>query len=118
MVHKIQFDNSQARTYRKRVEVLAFRSQDGFRFHKAWGEQDVRADGWVIVPLSNTGAPTRDIYGCDEKIFAATYEPSPSLRPNHYRKKETVRAYQPGNPFKVDTVLPDGHVEVIASRAE
>jgi hypothetical protein len=71
----------------------------------------------VIVPLSDAGEATGDIYGVDADVFAKTYEPSPSLRPNRYRKKATVRAYQPGEPFRINTVLPDSHVEVKASRA-
>lgn len=118
MMQKIQFDDSRARSYRKRLEVLAFRSQDSFRFVKSWGEQNMRGGGWIIVPLTDTGEPTQDIYGCDAEVFAATYEPSPSLRPNRYRKKETVRAYQPGDAFEVDTVLEDGHVEVAGSRTD
>ena len=111
----IEFDDSRARTYRKRLEVLAFSSRDAILFRKPWGDQDLRADGWVIVPLSDAGEPTGDIYGCDREAFARTYERSPSLRPNQYRKKETVRAYQPGEAFRVQTVLPDGHREVAAS---
>ncbi len=118
MTQKIKFDDSRARTYRKRVEVLAFRSDDPMCFLKSWGKQDVRSEGWVIVPLSDTGVATHDVYGCDAEVFAATYEPSPSLRPNRYRKKETIRAYQPGVPFEIDTVLADGHVEVAGSRAD
>lgn len=118
MTRKIQFDDSRARTFRKRLEVLAFRSDDPICFRKSWGEQDVRGDGWVIVSLSDTGEATQDIYGCDREVFAATYDPSPSLRPNRYRKRETVRAYQPGDAFEVDTVLPDGHVEVAGSQTD
>ena len=118
MTQKIQFDNSRARSYRKRLEVLAFRSDDPICFRKSWGEQDVRGGGWVIVPLTDSGEATQDIYGCDAEVFAATYEPSPSLRPNRYRKTETVRAYQPGDAFEVDTVLPDGHVEVKGSQTD
>lgn len=116
MTRKIQFDDSRASTYRKRLEVLAFRSDDPICFSKSWGKQDVRKNGWVIVPLSDTGEATNDIYGCDADVFAATYEASPSLRPNRYRKTETVRAYQPGDPFEIDTVLSDGHVEVPKSQ--
>jgi uncharacterized protein len=118
MTRAIQFDDRRARTYRKRREVLAFRSNDSILFRKRWGEQDLRAEGWVVVPLSDTGEVTGDIYGCDSGVFAQTYEPSPSLRPNQYRKRETVRAYQPGESFQIDTVLPDGHREVAAARAE
>src|SRR5947207_3375688 len=116
-VTPLEFKDSRARTYRKRNEVLAFRSDDAILFRKPWGQQDLRAKGWVVVPLSETGEATGDIYGVDAEVFANTYEPSPSLRPNRYRKKDTVRAYQPGEPFQIDTVLPDGHVEVKGSRA-
>ncbi len=117
MPKRIQFDDSRARTFRKRVEVLAFCSKDPILFQKCWGEQSLRKGGWVIIPLTEIGEATQDIYGCDADVFEATYEPSPSLRPNRYRKKETVRAYQPGDPFEVDTVLPDGHVEVRGSQS-
>jgi len=118
MTQKIQFDNNRARSYRKRLEVLAFRSNDPIYFHKSWGKQEVRKNGWVIVPLSEIGEATQDIYGCDAEVFSATYEPSASLRPNYYRKTETIRAYQPGNAFEIDTVLPDGHIEVVGSRTD
>ena len=117
MAKKIQFDDSRARTYRKRSEVLAFRTADPILFRKSWGDQELRAKGWVIVPLSDAGEPTEDIYGCDADVFGATYEPSPSRQANRYRKKETIQAYQPGDAFSVDTVLADGHVEVRSSRS-
>lgn len=118
MTKQIHFDDNRARRYRKRLEVLAFRSDDPIYFRKSWGEQEVRRNGWVIVPLSDTGEATGDIYGCDAEVFTATYESSPSLRPNRYRKTETVRAYQPGDAFEVDTVLADGHIEVTGSRTD
>ena len=118
MGKKIQFDNARARTYKKRLEVLAFQSDFPICFHKSWGDQDVRGNGWVIVPLNEHGEVTNDLYGCDADVFAQTYESSPSLRPNRFRKKETVRAYQPGDAFEIDTVLPDGHVEVKGSRTQ
>ncbi len=117
MPRPLEFNDTRARTYRKRLEVLAFRSDDAIVFRKPWGEQNLRGKGWVIVPLTDTGEATSDIYGVDADVFARTYEPSLSLRPNHYRKKETVRAYQPGDDFEIDTILPDGHVEVAAARA-
>ena len=118
MSEPIVFDDTQARTFRKRVEVLAFRSGDAFQFDKDWGNQEVRSGGWVIVPLSDEDEPLSDIYGCDSDVFSRTYEASPSQRPYRYRKKEFVRAYQPGRPFTVSTVLSDGHVEVKKSTAD
>ena len=72
MTKKIQFDDSRARSYRKLLEVLAFRSDDPICFRKTWGEQDIRKAGWVIVPLSDTGEPTNDIYGIDAEVFASS----------------------------------------------
>ncbi len=117
MPQRIKFDDTRARTYRKRVEILAFQSNDPICFRKSWGEQEVRHNAWVIVPLTEEGDATADIYGCDAEVFSKTYKPSPSLRPNRYRKKETIRAYQPGSPFEIDTLLQDGHVEVKRSQA-
>ena|GEM_PF-307673 len=115
MKQNIEFDEARARTYEKYQEVLAFQSGDAFCFRKPWGEQNMRSEGWVIVPLDEDGRATRDLYGCDADVFARTYEQSPSLRPNRYRKNVQVRAYQPGVAFEVDTVLPDGHREVSRS---
>jgi hypothetical protein len=118
MIKITEFNVSRARSFRKRMEVLAFRSEDPMCFRKPWGEQDVRAGGWIIVPLADTGNVTQDVYGIDAQIFSATYEPSPSLRPNQFRKIETILAYQPGEPFEVDTVLKDGHTEVKSSSTD
>ncbi|MBT3025681.1 MAG: patatin-like phospholipase family protein [Candidatus Thiodiazotropha sp. (ex Ctena orbiculata)] len=115
---RIEFNNLRARTYRKKAEVFAFRSEAPFSFSKSWGEQRVRESGWVVVPIANGGTASQDIYGCDADVFAETYEPSPSQRPNRYRKKETIRAYQPGEPFEIETRLADGHLEVESSSAD
>ncbi len=112
MIDNIQFDETRARTYRKKIEVLAFQTDSPVTYHKSWGNQEVRKDGWVIVPLTEDGQSTVDVYGCDGNVFEDTYVPSSSARPNCYRKKETIRAYQPGSAFKISTKLEDGHVEV------
>jgi uncharacterized protein len=115
---KIHFDEARASSYKKNLEVLAFLSRDPICFHKPWGDQEVRGKGWLIVPLTATGEVTNDLYGCDADVFNVTYEPSPSLRAHRFRKKETVRAYQPGDAFEIDTILPDGHIEVKASKSD
>ncbi|MES9993179.1 MAG: patatin-like phospholipase family protein [Candidatus Thiodiazotropha sp.] len=115
---KVEFNNQRARSYRKKAEVLAFRSEAAFSFTKSWGEQKIRESGWVIVPLTESGEASLDVYGCDAKVFKETYEPSPSLRANRYRKSETIRAYQPGEPFQIETRLADGHLEVESSSAD
>lgn len=101
------FDDARACTYRKTRLVLAFRTGSPVRFSKSWGEQHIRAGGWVIVPLTN-GTPTEDLYGIDDERFRETYEPVGPT--NTYRKRATVRAYQPGKAFEVVTRIDD-HVE-------
>ena len=113
-VTRIEFDDGRGKTYRKVAEVMAFRSNDAFRFSKSWGVQECRAGSWVIVPLDAQDGPTGDLYGCDGDVFAETYVASPSLQPHRFIKKATVRAYQPGRPFAVRTELKDGHLEVAA----
>ncbi len=112
---ELDFDDARARTYRKRAEVMAFRSGDAVTYHKSWGEQAMRPGSWVIVPLDEGGRPHDDVYGCDTRAFSTTYAPSPSGKPHHYVKTATVRAYQPGHAFAVCTVLTDDdggeHVE-------
>ena len=118
MKKAIQFDDTQARAFRKKVEVMAFRSQDAITFHKTWVEQEVRAGSWIIVSLTKEGNPTGDVYGCDAEVFADTHEPSDSSKPHIYRKKQIINAYQPGHAFSLDTVLSDGHVEVKGSSTD
>ena len=118
MLSITEFDDSRAKTYRKRAEVLAYKADAGFVFYKKWGDQSVRQGGWIIIPLTIENKATNDIYGCDDVVFADTYEPSPSLRPNQYRKKEVIRAYQPGQPFTLQVKLSDGHTEVEQSKTD
>ena len=114
----ITFDDAKSKKYRKKILVLAYQSDDKITFHKPWGDQNIRAEGWIIVPLSDSGNPTGDVYGCDAEVFADTYEPSDSSKPHIYRKKQIINAYQPGHAFSLDTVLSDGHVEVKGSSTD
>lgn len=118
MRQKIQFDESKAKKYRKRLEVLAFKSADPIVFHKSWGDQQLRSGGWIIVSLTENGEPSGDIYGCDAKVFNETYEPVPDKTPHRFRKTELICAYQPGHAFEVDTVLADGHIEVKGAHSD
>ena len=118
MRKKIQFDESQAKRYRKRLHVLAFKTNDPIVFHKSWGEQKLRSEGWVIVSLTEEGVATGDVYGCDADVFAETYEPASDENPYLYRKSELIKAYQPGYPFEVDTILSDGYVEVSGAHTD
>jgi len=107
MTRPLVFDDARAGTYRKRAEVMAFRSGDAVTYHKSWGEQVTRPGSWVIVPLDEEGRPLEDVYGCDAQAFEDTYAPSPSGEPHRWVKTATVLAYQPGHAFSVRTVLTD-----------
>jgi hypothetical protein len=106
----IEFELTNGKRYRKTIEVLAFRSDHAFVFHKPWGRQILPAGSWLIVPADGD-AQTGDIYGCHPDSFAETYRPSPSGRANAFQKFAEVLAYQPGKPFAVQTVI-NGTVEV------
>ena len=112
MKNSIQFDDSKAHSYRKKLEVLAFKTNDPITFHKPWGDQTLRSEGWVIISLTDEGHPNGDIYGCDSAVFKKTYELATTESSNIFRKTGHIRAYQPGRPFVVKTILEDGHVEV------
>jgi hypothetical protein len=101
---------SRGARYRKVAPVLAFLSADSFAVKKAWGDQKLLEESWLIVPLSG-GKPTTDIYGCGADAFARSYRPHPSVAPNMFEKFAEVLAYQPGVAFAVRTV-ENGHVEV------
>lgn len=102
----LDFDKSLARPYRKMSQVLAFRSDDTFVFHKPWGEQRLPVGSWIIVPLSD-GRPTGDVYGCNPEAFVATYAPAAARQQHTYQKNVVVYAYQPGEPFAVRTKVDD-----------
>ena len=102
----VSFDATRARRFRKRAEILAFRSDDAITYHKSWGTQEVPANSWVAIPLDQSGAPTGNVYGIDGEVFASTYVPAAD-KPHVYRKTATVEAYQPGHAFVVRTEVGD-----------
>ena len=61
-------EEGRAKAYRKTSQVLAFRSNDAFVFHKSWGVQNLPEGSWVVVPLKE-GRPTGDVYGCHREAF-------------------------------------------------
>lgn len=104
------FDDSRARTYRKTVPTMAVKSSDPFTFRKSWGVQNIPANGYVMIELVD-GKPNGNVYGCDGGEFDNTYIPSLGGPRHNYIKKATITAYQPGHPFKFNTVVGD-NVEV------
>ncbi len=108
---EIEFEPQRAKTYRKTSRVLAFRSADAVTIHKDRGALELRAGAWLLVPLDDDGQPETNLHGVDGEEFEKTYEPCESGAPNQYVKHATVRAYQPGHAFSVDTKTRD-HLEV------
>jgi hypothetical protein len=100
----IEFDGSQARSYRKTSRVFAFRSDDAFVFHKPWGVQRLPEGSWVIIPAVDS-RPTGDVYGCHREAFVSTYRPAGPEHPHTYEKHALVQAYQPGTPFIIRTTI-------------
>src|SRR5687768_12998175 len=98
----LEFDKSLAKAYCKTSQVLAFRSDDAFVFHKPWGVQNLPEGSWILVPLKD-GRPTGDVYGCNPEAFVATYRLAGGDQQHTYEKHALVYAYQPGKPFAVKT---------------
>jgi hypothetical protein len=115
MTTVIQFDETQARSYCKKTFVLAFQTGCAATYFKHWAGpngQVMPVDHMVMIPLEDDGKTARiNIYGCAIREFNKTYVAVPG-RPNVYRKKAPIRAYQPGVPFQFKTTLADGAVEV------
>ena len=109
----MKFDASRAGRWKKKATVMAFQSDAAFAFFKSWGEQNVQAGGWVMVALKD-GRPTGDVYGCEAKAFADTYE---VVGPNEFRKTAHVEAYQLGDneKFAGPTVVGE-HVETASPK--
>ncbi len=107
MTDRVEFDPRRARRYRKRSEILAFRSVDAVTYHKSWGRQDLPPGGWVAVALDADGVPRGEVYGIDEDAFDETYAPSLTGQPHRFMKTATIEAYQVGHDFIVSTILDD-----------
>jgi hypothetical protein len=98
-----------AGTYRKKLTVQAYLSQDGVTYHKSWGNQEMKGPHMVMVgPSPDEGF---DVYGCEIGRFHDMYE---SLGDNEYIKTETVEAVKMEESFNLATVV-DGQIEVQAS---
>ncbi|MEL7369335.1 MAG: patatin-like phospholipase family protein [Myxococcota bacterium] len=103
----IEFEPQRARRFRKRSEILAFKSNDALTYHKSWGTQNLPDGGWVAVALNADGQPTGEVYGIDDDAFHDTYAPSLTGQPHRYMKTATIEAYQPGHAFIARTELED-----------
>jgi hypothetical protein len=117
----IEFDDSKARTYKKKTLVLAFQTGCAATYFKDWAGpegQTMRDDHMVMVPLEDDGETAKvNVYGCALQEFNDTYEAVPG-RPNVFRKKAMIRAYQPGEPFTFKTVMANGSVDVPEGHGE
>jgi len=92
--------------YRKRINVLAFRTDDKVTFEKSWGGN--KEAGGVTEVVDNKGGPgdwviagkDGDLYVISEKIFTETYERH-GAQPHTYRKRNRVLARRITEPFSL-----------------
>eukprot|EP00741_Cyanophora_paradoxa_P022919 tig00021525_g22139.t1 len=97
---------SNARRYRKKVLVYAFRSTDAITCHKSWGESAGKKGDWVIVNCKNVDSDNpdgEDVYTCDHQVFLKTYELVEG-RPHVYRKTGHIWASKMTKEFAVVTM--------------
>jgi len=95
---------SNARLYRKKTLVYAFRSVDAVTCHKNWGTCEGKAGDWVIIN-DPKGIPSgEDVYVCAHEVFIKTYEPVGPSEPHVYRKTGQIWAAHMGKAFSVVTL--------------
>jgi serine/threonine protein kinase len=105
-VPRLELSLDNARLYRKRHFVHAFRCKDEVTVFKSWGTGVSKKGDWVIV------GPDDDVYTCDAAVFAATYEPvRESNEPHTFRKVGRVLARQMPRAFLVQTLEGTEHGE-------
>mmetsp|Transcript_4623 Transcript_4623/g.8855 ORF Transcript_4623/g.8855 Transcript_4623/m.8855 type:complete len:762 (+) Transcript_4623:30-2315(+) len=69
-----------AKRYRKKQTVFAYKSKDPVIIRKDWGKTVGKPGSWIILSGED------DVYPCDPEVFAATYEPAGDVKCNEYRK--------------------------------
>lgn len=86
-----------AKLYRKKTLVYAFRSKDRFTFHKSWGRSVSNYDDYVVI------GPRGDAYTCAADRFKTTYVQAGS-EPHVYRKKTRIFARKMDADFLLQTL--------------
>mmetsp|Transcript_10145 Transcript_10145/g.16629 ORF Transcript_10145/g.16629 Transcript_10145/m.16629 type:complete len:187 (-) Transcript_10145:339-899(-) len=104
LVKPTRLNASNARRFRKRTLVYAFRSLDAVTCHKIWGTSEGQAGDWIIIN-DPKGVPSgEDVYTCAHEVFLKTYEPASSTLPHVYRKTGHIWAAKMMKPFTVVTL--------------
>eukprot|EP00455_Lapot_gusevi_P055727 TRINITY_DN9101_c0_g2_i1.p1 TRINITY_DN9101_c0_g2~~TRINITY_DN9101_c0_g2_i1.p1 ORF type:complete len:218 (-),score=86.10 TRINITY_DN9101_c0_g2_i1:67-720(-) len=101
---RLELSAKNAKLYRKKILVYAFRSSDPVTVFKSWGTGESKPGDWVIV------GPGDDVYTCDAKIFMSTYRPEPN-KPFVYRKIGKIWARKMEHAFLVETLEGMEHGE-------
>jgi serine/threonine protein kinase len=87
-----------ARLYKKKATVYAFRSKDVVIVHKPWGIGESKKGDIVVV------GPNDDVYTCDYEIFRKTYAPVTTGERNVYKKHQRVWARRCSRDFLMETL--------------
>mmetsp|Transcript_22763 Transcript_22763/g.33945 ORF Transcript_22763/g.33945 Transcript_22763/m.33945 type:complete len:828 (-) Transcript_22763:218-2701(-) len=86
-----------AKLYRKKTLVYAFRSKDRFVFYKSWGKSTSALNDYVLI------GPGGDAYTCAADRFEATYELA-GRAPHVYRKTSKILAKRMEQEFLLETL--------------
>jgi len=95
---RIDLSLENARLYRKKTTVFAFRSKDTVVVYKPWGTGEGKKGDWVLV------GPGDDVYTCDAAIFAKTYKLVDLSQPHLYRKTGAIFALEMKRDFLMATL--------------
>ena len=77
------------------AEILAFQSADPIESQKSWGRQNVRAGGWVIVPLTEDGERgvlDHDLHGAGAD-YEKLYVPGTGFKHRPYVDPEQIQRF-------------------------
>lgn len=96
-----------AREYRKKILVHAFKSDSPVSVHKSWGLSQGVAGDWVVIGGES------DAYVVPNELFCATYESIPNGAAHTFRKKGTVLATEAARAFSIRT----GTTEIVTCAA-
>jgi len=95
---RMELNAQNAKLYRKKTTVFAFKSKDAVIVYKTWGTGEGKKGDWVIV------GPGDDVYTCDAAIFQKTYSLVDPQVPHLYRKTGSIYAKQMDRDFLVETL--------------
>jgi len=96
-IPRLNLTMENAKLYRKKTLVYAFKSKDRFVFYKTWGKSTSMPNDYVII------GPGGDAYTCAADRFEATYELA-GRQPHVYRKITKILAKCMEQEFLLETL--------------